>query len=74
MANTEVQLFNERRRFERVKLRLDKMDLFVSYLAQEEDREVAYFSLTSEYEFMPDLMKVWEVEKPRVLQSASRNK
>ncbi|WP_156957880.1 hypothetical protein [Paracidovorax oryzae] len=74
IANTEVQLFNERRRFERVKLRLEKMDLFVSYLAQEEDREVAYFSLGSEYEFVSDLVKSWEIEKPRVLQSASRNK
>ena len=74
IANTEVQLFNERRRFERVKLRLEKMDLFVSYLAQEEDREVAYFSLGSEYEFVSDLVRSWEIEKPRVLQSASRNK
>lgn len=74
IANSEVQLFNERRRFERVKLRMEKMDLFVNYLAQEEDREVAYFSLGSEYEFVPDLIESWEHEKPRVLQSASRNK
>lgn len=73
-ANTEVQLFNERRRFDRVKLRLEKMDLFVSYLAQEEEREVAYFSLGNEYEFVPDLIRSWEAERPRVLQSASRNK
>ena len=74
LANTEVQLFNDRKRFERVKRRLEKMDLFISYLAQEEEREIAYFSLSGEYEFIPQMVDSWGVEKPRVLSSASRNK
>ncbi|MGJ7605616.1 hypothetical protein ACSFA7_14850 [Variovorax sp. LT1R20] len=74
VANIEVQLFNERKRFDRVKRRLEKMDLFVSYLSQEEEREVAYFSLSAEYEFVPSLIASWDIEKPRVLASAGRNK
>lgn len=74
IANAEVQLFNERRRFERVKRRLEKMELFLSYLSQEEEREVVYYSLGSEYEFIPEMIASWETEKPRVLASASKNK
>lgn len=74
IANAEVQLFTERKRFERVKRRLEKVDLFVSYLSQEEDREIAYFSLDNEYSFVPELSASWNIEKPRVLASASKNK
>lgn len=74
LANSEVQLFNERRRFDRVKRRLEKMDLFVSYLALEEEREITYYSLSEDYEFVSEIAKNWEAEKPRVLSSASRNK
>ena len=42
LANNEVQLFNDRKRFDRIKLRLQKMDLFLSYLSQEEEGEIAY--------------------------------
>lgn len=73
LANTEVQLFNERRRFERVKRRLEKMDLFVSYLAQEEEREITYYSLSAEYEFIPEMIVSWNIEKPRVFASANKN-
>ena len=74
LANTEVQLFNERRRFERVKLRLEKMDLFLSYLSQEEEAEIAYYSLSPDYDFVPAMLSTWAEEKARVLSSASRNK
>ena len=74
LANVEVQLFNDRKRFERVKRRLEKMDLFISYLAQEEEREIVYFSLDSEYEFIREMSACWETEKPRVLASAIKNK
>lgn len=73
LANTEVQLFNERRRLERVKRRLEKMDLFVSYLSQEEEREIAYYYLDADYAFVPEIIEAWEVEKPRILASAGRN-
>lgn len=74
LANVEVQLFNERKRFDRIKRRLEKMDLFVSYLAQEEEREVAYYGLGTEYQFVPDIVASWDAEKVRVLASASKNK
>lgn len=74
LANTEVQLFNERKRFDRVKLRLEKMEIFLSYLSQEEDREVAYYSLGPDFEFVPAMHSTWETEKPRVLASASKNR
>ena len=48
--------------------------ILFSYLAQEEERELAYFSLGSEYEFIREMSKSWETEKPRVLASASKNK
>ena len=73
LANGEVQLFRDGRRFDRVKLRLDKMDLFLSYLSQEEQREIAYYDLPPEYEFVPAMFVDWESQKVRVIASASKN-
>lgn len=74
LANAEVQLFKDGKRFDRVKLRLEKMELFLNYLSQEEQREIAYYDLSPAYHFLPATISSWESEKPRILLSANRNK
>ena len=73
LANSEVQLFQDKRRLERVKKRLEKAEVFINYLSQEEEQEVAFFSLQPAYEFMPALRANWDLEKPRIISSAQRN-
>ncbi len=73
LSNAEVQLLNDRKRFERVKCRIEKAEIFMNYLSREEERELELFSLGTEYSFIPDMMRAWKDEKPRVLHSARRN-
>jgi hypothetical protein len=37
-------------------------------------RELEFYSLNSDYAFVPEMKQAWAIEKPRVLQSAQRNK
>lgn len=74
LSNTEVQLLNERKRFERVKRRVEKADCFISYLKKEEDRELDFYSLNGDYSFVPAMIDAWAIEKPGVLASAQRNR
>ncbi|MGN0924590.1 hypothetical protein [Ectopseudomonas mendocina] len=74
LSNKEYYLLGEGRRYERVERRVDKADVFIKYLEEEESREVDFYSLSNDYRLVPDLQEAWEREKIQVLQSAKRNK
>jgi hypothetical protein len=73
ISNIEVQLINERKKLNRVHYRIEKADAFIEYLRKEEEREIEFYSLDSDYAFIPALIEAWIEEKPRVLRSAERN-
>jgi len=73
LTNAEVQLHAERRRFDRVKKRIEKTETFLTYLKKEEDREIEFYGFGPDYAFVPAMMEAWEAEKPRVLHSARNN-
>ncbi len=74
LAERDIELFHQFRKLDRVKVRLNRVDEFISYLEAEEKREHAYYSLDStEIRFGKMLRDTFEVEKQRVLKSALRN-
>lgn len=73
-ARKEFKLFTKGERVERVRLRLERVDKFISYLEAEEARERDMFSLgmpTSEM-FTTKMRASFETERARVLKSARR--
>lgn len=74
LSNSEVQLLAERKRFERVQRRIEKAEAFLGYLKREEEREIEFYGLPSDSAFVPNMIDAWAEEKPRVLQSARRNR
>lgn len=74
LSNNEFSLLGEGRRYERVERRVSKADAFIAYLAEEENREVDFYSLGNDYRLIPALAEAWSQEKKQVLQSARRNK
>lgn len=75
-ANEEYRLFSGQRRTERVKVRLDRTEAFISYLCKEETREAEIFGLSipEGESFGEKLSSSFQVEKDRVLASAERQK
>jgi hypothetical protein len=59
--NEEMQLLNERRRYERVEKRLEKAQAFIRYLEQEEIAERELFGLVDEEPIAPALTCLYEV-------------
>lgn len=74
LSNDEVQLLNERRRYERVEKRVEKAEAFVRYLEREEETERELFGLVDEEPIVPALLEALAEEKVRVLKSAKRNR
>lgn len=75
-ARKEYSLFSKGDRLERVKVRLERAEHFIDYLGEEENREKELYSLDMpESEMFTYKIKAsFEVEKVRVLKSASRQK
>lgn len=75
-AKVEYQYFNKGERVLRVEVRLDRVEKFISYMAQEELRERELYSLgMPEHEmFSAQAEKIFEIEKRRVLRSARKQK
>jgi len=74
-ARHEFELFSKGERLDRVTTRLDRVEKFIDYLAQEEMREREMYSLgMKEDEMFTSLIrKSFDVEKKTVLRSAKRN-
>ncbi|CUH36634.1 putative type IV restriction endonuclease [Jannaschia seosinensis] len=75
-ANEEYRLFTSRARADRVKVRLDRTESFISYLANEEKREIELFELSipEGESFGERLQASFGDEKQRVLASAAKQK
>jgi hypothetical protein len=73
-ARQEYKHFTKHERVERVKIRLDRVSRFISYLKQEEMREREFYTLgMPETEmFTHKAGAAFEVERSRVLSSAKR--
>ncbi|MCR9280844.1 MAG: hypothetical protein NXH99_04080 [Rhodobacteraceae bacterium] len=75
-ANEEYRLFSVQKRTDRVKVRLDRTEAFITYLCEEEAREAEVFDLS-----IPDgegfgekLSSTFQVERAKVLASAERQR
>lgn len=75
-ARREFNLFIKRDRLDRVKVRLDRIQDFIVYLNDEEMRERETFSLGMPIDemFTARIVQVYEAERPRVVESASRQR
>nr|AMP34877.1 hypothetical protein pSinB_010 [Sinorhizobium sp. M14] len=74
-ARQEFDLFSKGERLDRVKIRLDRVEKFIEYLAEEEARERELYSLGMKEEdmFTFTLQKSFTDEKQIVQKSAERN-
>ncbi len=75
-ANEEYRLFSSQKRTDRVKVRLDRTEAFITYLCEEEAREAEIFDLSipDGESFGEKLSDTFRVERGRVLASAERQK
>ncbi len=75
-AKSEYGLFNQNERFERVKLRLERVDRFLQYLEKEEREERTFFGLRfpDEELFTFKCREAFKVESARVVASATKNR
>jgi hypothetical protein len=75
-ARQEYALFTHRDRVARVKVRLDRVEHFIHYLQEEEQRERELYSLgiPDDNMFTYKSLAAFEAEKGRVLASAQRQR
>lgn len=75
-ARKEFSLFSDGDRLEKIKVRLDRVEKFISYLCEEEFREREIFSLDMpESEMFSSRAKIqFASESDKVLKSASKKK
>ena len=75
-SRQEFGYFNRRERFERVKIRIGRVDSFIKYLEDEERREKEAFSLgmSKEDMFTTKMRTMYEIEKDRAIDSAKRQR
>lgn len=73
-ARKEYSLFNRGERVERVKIRLERVGVFIGYLKEEEERERDIYSLDMPVGemFSYKAEQEFKIEKMRVLKSAKR--
>ncbi|WP_458789587.1 hypothetical protein [Yoonia sp. MH D7] len=76
LANEEYKLFSDRKRTDRVRVRLRRAEAFLKYLVEEEQREMEIFDLKipDGESFGERLSALFEVEKLRILASAEKQK
>ena len=72
LSNEEYRLYASAQRFERVKKRIQKADLFIQYLESEEQREIDLFKLHGDPPLAPAIRAAFQVEQRGVMKSASR--
>jgi hypothetical protein len=73
LSNDDFKLFRNRKRVDRVNTRLRKAELFIKYLANEEQKELDFFG--DDYiKFMPNILELFEKERQGVIVSASRQR
>ena len=76
LANEEYRMFLDRKRTERVHVRLNRAEAFLKYLQEEEQREIEMFDLNipEGESFGEKLSSLFEEEKRRVLASAEKQR
>lgn len=76
LANEEYRLFAEKKRTDRVHVRLRRAETFLKYLQKEEEREIGIFDLhiPAGESFGEKLSLAFEEERHRVLASAERQR
>jgi hypothetical protein len=73
-SNEDFRLFNERKRFDRIKSRLEKAGTFIDYLVEEELKENELFQLKNPSNFAALLRDKFIEEKEAVIKSANNQK
>lgn len=75
-AKSEYQLFLKNERVERVKVRVERVETFIRYLAREESREKELFRLTMREDemFTFNMLSSFEAEKGNILRSARKQR
>lgn len=72
-SNDEYKLHGERRRDDRIKNRIAKTGLFISYLEKEEDREITLFKIHDRPRITDGIRAKYISEEKRILRSSKRN-
>lgn len=73
LSNDEYRFFVTYEAMERVKVRLQRADVFLKYLASEEEREHELYRAGMDVMFTAPMRAKFEIEKLSVLKSARRN-
>ncbi len=74
LADRDIALFNQRKRLERVQVRLQRVQEFVDYLQREEERERELYSLAgTDFKYTQIIKERFASEKDQVLASAQKN-
>ena len=72
LSNEEYRLYTQSQRFERVRKRIQKADIFIRYLESEELRETDLFKLHGDMQLTPAIRTAFQEEQKGVMKSASR--
>lgn len=73
-CNAEFDMYIAKNPLDRVKSRLEKVEIFLTYLNSEEDREFEQYQLPESYvKIMPIIIDHYKEEKEIVLASATKN-
>lgn len=73
-ANNEITLKNQNKILERMELRIERAEIFIKYLENQETEELEHLNLDStEIKFAEKLRNAFNEEKNRILESAKRN-
>jgi len=70
----EAGLSDKDRRIKRVEKRLERTGRFITYLDQEEQREIAFYGLSDEPRFVPLIAEKFATERVQVLRSANKQR
>jgi hypothetical protein len=73
-GNRELELYHEKKFFERINVRINKVDRFIDYLEKQEEKEHEDLGLgDNEVKFSKKMRQEFELEKRVVLKSAKSN-
>lgn len=73
LASDDYNLYIKYERMERIKKRIEKADIFLKYLENEEQRETSIFRTHDSANFTASIRSAFEIERIRVYKSAKRN-
>jgi predicted type IV restriction endonuclease len=73
LSNDDYAFFIAYKRMERIEARMKRAEAFISYLCEEENREIDLYKLHDRPTIVPTIQKAFETDRVKVMKSARKN-